>query len=52
MGKPDEAIAQYSKAVDICPKENVENLAIFYQNRAAVYEQLVIKLAILIISKI
>ncbi|KAG5340582.1 TOM70 protein, partial [Acromyrmex heyeri] len=40
IGKQDEAIAQYSKAIDICPKENVENLAIFYQNRAAAYEQL------------
>ncbi|KYN27045.1 Mitochondrial import receptor subunit TOM70, partial [Trachymyrmex cornetzi] len=40
IGKQDEAIAQYSKAIDICPKENVENLAIFYQNRAAAYEKL------------
>ncbi|KYN02396.1 Mitochondrial import receptor subunit TOM70, partial [Cyphomyrmex costatus] len=40
MGKQNEAIVQYNKAVDICPKENVANLAIFYQNRAAAYEQL------------
>jgi len=50
IGKQDEAIAQYSKAINICSKENVENLAIFYQNRTAAYEQLVIKLVILIIS--
>ncbi|KAL6265299.1 hypothetical protein P5V15_002079 [Pogonomyrmex californicus] len=39
-GKYDKAIAQYNKAIDICPKENVEDLATFYQNRAAAYEQL------------
>ncbi|XP_011860763.1 PREDICTED: mitochondrial import receptor subunit TOM70 [Vollenhovia emeryi] len=39
-GKYDEAIARYNKAIDICPKENVDNLATFYQNRAAAYEQL------------
>ncbi|XP_018371541.1 PREDICTED: mitochondrial import receptor subunit TOM70-like [Trachymyrmex cornetzi] len=40
MRKYNEAIAQYSKAIDICPKENVDDLAIFYHNRAAAYEQL------------
>ncbi|KYN39743.1 Mitochondrial import receptor subunit TOM70, partial [Trachymyrmex septentrionalis] len=40
LGKYNEAIAEYNKAIDICPKENVEDLAIFYQNRAAAYEQL------------
>ncbi|KAG5315668.1 TOM70 protein, partial [Pseudoatta argentina] len=40
LGKYNEAIAQYNKAIDICPKENVDDLAIFYQNRAAAYEQL------------
>ncbi|XP_076231467.1 translocase of outer membrane 70 [Calliopsis andreniformis] len=40
MGKYDEAIAQYTNAIDTCPKENVEELAIFYQNRAAAYEHL------------
>jgi len=40
----DDAIARYNKAIDICPKENIEDLATFYQNRAAAYEQLVIKL--------
>lgn len=41
MGKYDEAIAQYNKAIDICPKENTEDRATFYQNRAAAYEHLV-----------
>ncbi|XP_072755548.1 mitochondrial import receptor subunit TOM70 isoform X1 [Anoplolepis gracilipes] len=40
MGKYDEAILQYNKAIDICPSENKEDLATFYQNRAAAYEQL------------
>ncbi|KAG5342113.1 TOM70 protein, partial [Acromyrmex charruanus] len=40
MRKYNEAIAEYNKAIDICPKENVDDLAIFYQNRAAAYEQL------------
>ncbi|EGI60834.1 Mitochondrial import receptor subunit TOM70 [Acromyrmex echinatior] len=38
--KYNEAIAEYTKAIDICPKENKDELAIFYQNRAAAYEQL------------
>lgn len=41
-GKYDEAITQYNLAIEICPKENTEVLATFYQNRAAAYEQLVI----------
>ncbi|KYN02394.1 Mitochondrial import receptor subunit TOM70, partial [Cyphomyrmex costatus] len=40
MKKFEEAIAQYNKAIEICPKENKDELAIFYQNRAAAYEQL------------
>ncbi|XP_070528059.1 mitochondrial import receptor subunit TOM70 isoform X2 [Cardiocondyla obscurior] len=40
MGKYDEAIVQYNKAIEVCPIENVEDLATFYQNRAAAYEQL------------
>ncbi|KYQ47966.1 Mitochondrial import receptor subunit TOM70, partial [Trachymyrmex zeteki] len=40
MGKYNEAIAQYNKAINVCPKENVDDLAIFYQNRAAAYEEL------------
>ena len=39
-GKYDEAIIQYNLAIEICPKENTEVLATFYQNRAAAYEQL------------
>lgn len=50
MGKYDEAIARYNKAIDVCPEESTEDLATFYQNRAAAYEQLVIKLIILLIS--
>ncbi|XP_011062092.1 PREDICTED: uncharacterized protein LOC105150602 [Acromyrmex echinatior] len=38
--KYNEAIVQYTKAIDICPKENKDELATFYQNRAAAYEQL------------
>jgi len=50
MRKYNEAIAEYNKAINICPKENVDDLAIFYQNRAAAYERLVIKLMILLIE--
>lgn len=39
-GKYDEAIALYNEAIEICPMENKEILATFYQNRAAAYEQL------------
>ncbi|XP_076626379.1 translocase of outer membrane 70 [Colletes latitarsis] len=39
-GKYDEAIVQYNNAIDICPVENTDELATFYQNRAAAYEQL------------
>ncbi|KYM80036.1 Mitochondrial import receptor subunit TOM70 [Atta colombica] len=40
MGQYDEAIAQYNKVIDICPKEELNDLAIFYQNIAAANEQL------------
>lgn len=40
IGKYDEAIIRYNEAIDICPNENKEDLATFYQNRAAAYEQL------------
>ncbi|KAL2747199.1 mitochondrial import receptor subunit TOM70 [Vespula maculifrons] len=40
MGKYDEAIALYNNAIDACPKSNKEELAIYYQNRAAAYEHL------------
>lgn len=39
-GKYDEAILFYDKAIDKCPPENHNDLAIFYQNRAAAYEML------------
>ncbi|KYQ47969.1 Mitochondrial import receptor subunit TOM70, partial [Trachymyrmex zeteki] len=39
-GKYNEAIAQYNKAIDICPKEKVNDLAILYQNRSAANEKL------------
>lgn len=40
-GKFDEAIAQYNMAIEACPEDNKSDLATFYQNRAAAYEQLV-----------
>ncbi|XP_076646815.1 translocase of outer membrane 70 [Halictus rubicundus] len=40
IGTYDEAIAQYNNAIETCPKEHTEDLATFYQNRAAAYEQL------------
>ncbi|XP_012273313.1 mitochondrial import receptor subunit TOM70 [Orussus abietinus] len=39
-GKFDEAILHYNKAIETCPTENTNDLATFYQNRAAAYEQL------------
>nr|XP_022914549.1 mitochondrial import receptor subunit TOM70 [Onthophagus taurus] len=39
-GKYDEAIKCYNKAIETCPEENKADLATFYQNRAAAYEQL------------
>lgn len=39
-GQYDKAIACYSKAIEECPIENSNDLATFYQNRAAAYEQL------------
>lgn len=40
MGKFDEAIASYNKAIEACPTSNKEELATYYQNRAAAYEHL------------
>ncbi|XP_076377050.1 translocase of outer membrane 70 [Megalopta genalis] len=40
IGKYDEAIVQYNNAIQTCPNENTEDLATFYQNRAAAYDQL------------
>lgn len=39
-GKYDEAIKYYNKAIETCPEESAVDLATFYQNRAAAYEQL------------
>lgn len=39
-GKYDEAISMYNKAIESCPEEFKTDLATFYQNRAACYEQL------------
>lgn len=39
-GRYDEAIAMYNKAIAACPEEFKTDLATFYQNRAAAYEQL------------
>lgn len=36
----DKAIACYTKAIEECPKDNVTELATFYQNRAAAYDNL------------
>lgn len=40
LGKYDEAIALYQKAIETCPKKQSLELATYYQNRAAAYEQL------------
>lgn len=39
-GKYDEAISLYNKAIDTIPEEFKTDLATYYQNRAAAYEQL------------
>lgn len=39
-GKYDEAISSYNKAIEIIPEEYKTDLATYYQNRAAAYEQL------------
>ncbi|KAG8187871.1 hypothetical protein JTE90_002416 [Oedothorax gibbosus] len=39
-GKFDKAIELYTSAIEICPKERAEDLATFYQNRAAAYDNL------------
>lgn len=39
-GKYDEAINMYNKAIESCPEACATDLATFYQNRAACYEQL------------
>uniref|UniRef100_L7MA59 Putative translocase of outer mitochondrial membrane complex subunit n=1 Tax=Rhipicephalus pulchellus TaxID=72859 RepID=L7MA59_RHIPC len=39
-GKFDKAIECYSEAIELCPPQNKNELATFYQNRAAAYENL------------
>lgn len=39
-GKFNDAIKLYDRAIEQCPRENKLELATFYQNRAAAYEQL------------
>ncbi|XP_057302474.1 mitochondrial import receptor subunit TOM70-like [Hydractinia symbiolongicarpus] len=39
-GRFEQAIECYTKALEFCPKDNVGEIATFYQNRAAAYEQL------------
>ncbi|GFR07346.1 mitochondrial import receptor subunit TOM70 [Trichonephila clavata] len=39
-GQFDKAIECYTSAIEICPPEQSEDLATFYQNRAAAYENL------------
>lgn len=39
-GTYDKAIACYTKAIEECPVDNRDDLATFYQNRAAAYEHL------------
>lgn len=39
-GRYDEAISKYNKAIETCPEEFKTDLATFYQNRAACYENL------------
>ncbi|PFX33618.1 mitochondrial import receptor subunit TOM70-like [Stylophora pistillata] len=38
-GKFEQAIKSYTEAIDLCPRENNAELATYYQNRAAAYEQ-------------
>ena len=37
--KYDQAIKCYTEAISLCPEENKTDLAMYYQNRAAAYEQ-------------
>lgn len=40
-GRFDKSIECYTEAINVCPPENRDDIATFYQNRAAAYEQLV-----------
>lgn len=39
--KYNEAIKAYEEAIELCPASETEDLAVFYQNLAAVYDALV-----------
>ena len=38
-GKFEQAIRCYTEAINLCPEDNKTDLATYYQNRAAAYEQ-------------
>ncbi len=40
-GKYADAIKCYQQAIDVCPKNKVQDVSTFHQNRAAAFEQLV-----------
>ena len=40
-GRYELAIKCYTQAIEVCPEAKKTDLATFYQNRAAAYEQLV-----------
>lgn len=40
-GKYSDAIKCYQQAIDVCPKDKVQDVSTFHQNRAAAFEQLV-----------
>ena len=45
-GKFDQAIKCYTEAINLCPEDNKTDLATYYQNRAAAYEQQVTNLTL------
>ena len=40
-GRYEAAIDCYTRAIDVCPEDRKQDIATFYQNRAAAQEQLV-----------
>lgn len=40
-GKYEEAIENYTKAINVCPNSKRQELSTFHQNKAAAYEKLV-----------
>lgn len=40
-GKYADAIKCYQQAIDVCPKDKIQDVSTFHQNRAAAFEQLV-----------